>query len=197
MPQDGKSALHPAEHRAYRELFVAARQLTNRWGRLTSALDGMPEAPVLEHAATQVERLLAALSSRTAEYGVHGGPMALGLGARLADLRGAITDRSVDTGMVMRFAVLDIEHIRTLLRHLAGLARARGDTGMAGFCDEWADTVKPEVKAVRQAAVDLGSSPDRAAAPIDDSLLGRTAHGVGWIFGAVGEGVDRASSRFR
>jgi hypothetical protein len=198
MNQDGKgTGLHPAEHRAYRELYVAARQLINRWRRLTSALDGMPEAPVLEHAAGQVERLLAALGSRTAEYGLHGGPMALGLGARLADLRGAITDRAVDTGMVMRFAVLDIEHIRTLLRHLAGLARARGDTGLAGFCDEWADTVKPEVKAVRQAAVNLGSSPDRAAAPVDGSLLGRAAHGVGWVFGAVGEGVDRASSRLR
>jgi hypothetical protein len=198
MNRDGnRTGLHPAEHRAYRELYVAARQLINRWRRLTSALDGMPEARVLEHAAGRVERLLAALSSRTAEYGLHGGPMALGLGARLADLRGAVTDRTVDTGMVMRFAVLDIEHIRTLLRHLAALARARGDTGLAEFCDEWADTVKPEVKAVRQAAVNLGSSPDRAAAPIDGSLLGRTAHGVGWVFGAVGERVDRASARLR
>jgi len=198
MPEDGKaSQLHPAEHRAYRELYVSSRQLINRWGRLTTALEGMPEAPVLEHAAGRVEDLLAALSSRTGAYGLHGGPMALGLGARLADLRGAITDRTVDTGMVMRFAVLDIEHVRTLLLHLGALARARGDTGLAEFCGEWADTVKPEVKAVRKAAVALGSSPDRAAAPIDDSLLGRTAHGVGWIFGAVGEGVDRATSRFR
>jgi hypothetical protein len=157
----------------------------------------MPEAPVLDQAAAQVERMLTALGSRTASYGLHGGPMALGLGARLADLRGAVTDRTVDTGMVMRFAVLDIEHIRTLLRHLAALARARGDTGLAEFCDEWAEVVKPEVKAVRKAAVQLGASPDRASAPIDDSLLGRTAHGVGWVFGAVGEGLDRASARFR
>ena len=57
--------------------------------------------------------------------------------------------------------------------------------------------MKPEVKAVRQAAVNLGSSPDRAAAPIDSSLLSRAAHGVGWVFGALGEGVDRASSRLR
>ena len=198
MPEDDiRTQLHPAEHRAYRELYVASRQLINRWGRLTSALDGMPEAPVLVRAAGRVEAMLAALGSRTAAYDLHGGPMALGLGARLADLRGAITDRTVDTGMVMRFAVLDIEHVRTLLLHLASLARARGDTGLAGFCEEWADAVKPEVKEVRKAAVALGSSPDRAAAPIDDSLLGRTAHGVGWVFGAVGEGLDRASARFR
>ncbi len=196
MNQDGDSArLHPAEHRAYRELYVASRQLINRWGRLMSALDGAPEAPVLQKAAGEVERMLAALSSRTAAYGLHGGPAAQGLGARIADLRGAITDRTVDTGMVMRFAVLDIEHVRTLLRHLAELARARGDMGLAGFCDEWAANVKPEVQAVRKAAVRLGASPDRAAAPIDDSLLGRTAHGVGWVFGAVGEGLDRATAR--
>ena len=139
MNRDGnRTGLHPAEHRAYRELYVAARHLINRWRRLTAALEGMPEAPVLEHAAAQVERLLAALGSRTAEYGLHGGPMALGLGARLADLRGAVTDRTVDTGMVMRFAVLDIEHIRTLLRHLAvrspepGATRAWPDSATSG-----------------------------------------------------------------
>jgi hypothetical protein len=196
MNQDGDSVrLHPAEHRAYRELYVASRQLINRWGRLASALEGTPEAPVLEEASAQVKRLLDALGPRTADYGLHGGPAANGLGARIADLRGAITDRTVDTGMVMRFAVLDIEHVRTLLRHLAELARARGDMGLAGFCDEWAANVKPEVKAVRKAATRLGASPDRAAAPIDDSLLGRTAHSVGWVVGAFGEALDRATAR--
>jgi hypothetical protein len=198
MNRDGDTArLHPAEHRAYRELFVACRQLINRWGRLTSALEGMPEEPVLTGAAGEVERLLAALGPRTAEYGVHGGPAANGLGARIADLRGAVTDRTIDTGMVMRLAVLDIEHVRTLLRHLAALARARADLGLAAFCDEWADNVRPEVRAVRQAAIRLGASPDRAAAPIDDSLLGRTAHGVGWAAGAAGEKLDRVTALAR
>jgi hypothetical protein len=192
--EDPRARLHPAEHRAYRELYVACRQLINRWGRLAAALDGMPEAPVIRRAAAEVERLLAALGSRIVDYGLHAGPAANGLGARIADLRGAITDRTVDTGMVMRLAVLDIEHVRTLLRHLAALARARGDLGLAAFCDEWADNVKPEVRQVRQAAIRLGASPDRAAAPIDDSLIGRTAHRAGWAFGAVGEALDRATA---
>ena len=68
MNRDGNRAgLHPAEHRAYRELYVASRQLINRWGRLTAALDGTPEAPVLEHGRDPGGALLAALGPRTAE----------------------------------------------------------------------------------------------------------------------------------
>src|SRR5215218_1690597 len=38
---DGPSPakLHPAEHRAYRELYASCRQLTERWKRLAVALD--------------------------------------------------------------------------------------------------------------------------------------------------------------
>jgi hypothetical protein len=183
--------LHPAEHRAYRELYVSARQLVNRWERLISALRGTPYAEVLERGRERVVRLLAALGPQTAAYGLHGGPMAQGVGARVADVRGAVTDRSVDTGLVLRLAVLDIEHVATLLGHLAELALARGDRELAGFCREWQRTVMPDVKATRTTAIALGASPDRAAAPLDPSLLGRAAHGVGWVVGAVGETVDR------
>jgi hypothetical protein len=120
--------------------------------------------------------------------------MAQGVGARIADLRGALADRTVDTGMVMRLAVLDIEHVVT---HLRELAIARGDAGLAEFCDERATEIRSEVKAVRKAAVRLGRDPDRAAAPLDDSPLGRAAHGIGWAVGSVGEAVDRVAARAR
>ena len=123
--------------------------------------------------------------------------MAQGVGARIADLRGALADRTVDTGMVMRLAVLDIEHITTLLAHLGELAGARGDDRLASFCDEWVGSMRPEVKAVRKAAVRLGRDPDRAAAPLDDSPFGRAAHGVGWVVGSVGETVDRVAASVR
>jgi hypothetical protein len=189
--------LHPAEHRAYRELYVACRQLINRWGRLRTALDGSPLSETLAEASRRVQDLLVALEPRTAAFDLHAGPMAHGLGARIADLRGAIGDRTVDTGMVMRFAVLDIEHIATLLAHLRELARARGDYELAGFCDEWASEMRTEVKQVRKAAVRLGRDPDRAAAPLDDSPLGRAAHGLGWVFGSVGEALDRITATGR
>lgn len=183
--------LHPAEHRAYRELYVSCRQLINRWGRLVAALEGTPMAGTLEHSAATVNRLLDELGPRTEAYDLYGGVAAQGFGARIADVRGAVTDRSVDTGMVMRLAVLDIEHVTTLLLQLAQLAVARGDDELAGFCAEWAARMRPEVKAVRKAAVGLGADPDRAAAPLDASLLGKAAHSAGWVMGSVGEAVDR------
>jgi hypothetical protein len=188
---DDRRQLHPAEHRAYRELYASSRQLVNRWGRLISSLEGTPYAEVLERGRERVERLLEALAEETEPYGVYGGPAAQGVGARIAGVRSAITDRSVDTGMVMRLAVLDIEHVATLLGQLAELALAREDTELAGFCREWQRVVMPDVKATRTTAIAVGASPDIAAAPLDQSTIGKAAHRVGWAFGAVGEAIDR------
>jgi hypothetical protein len=194
---DDRSRLHPAEHRAYRELYLTSRQLVKRWGRLISALEGTPQAEVLERARGRVEELLAVLPAETERRGLYAGPMALGTGARLGDLRSVIADRTVDTGMVIRAAVLDIEHVATLLGQLGALAVARGDDELASFCRTWEAAIRPEVEAVRVAAASLGDSPERTAAPLDSSLLGRAAHGAGWVFGAVGEAVDNVTGRRR
>jgi hypothetical protein len=191
MGDNDRRRLHPAEHRAYRELYASSRQLINRWGRLISSLEGTPYAEVLERGRDRVEKLLASLAAETERYGVYGGPAAQGVGARIAGVRVAITDRSVDTGMVMRLAVLDIEHVATLLGQLAELALAREDTELTAFCREWQRRVMPDVKATRTTAIAVGASPDRAAAPLDQSVIGRATHRVGWAFGAVGEAVDR------
>jgi hypothetical protein len=188
---DDERQLHPAEHRAYRELYASSRQLVNRWGRLISSLEGTPYAEVLERGRDRVEKLLKELAVQTERYGLYGGPAAQGVGARIAGVRVAITDRSVDTGMVMRLAVLDIEHVATLLGQLAELALAREDTDLTSFCREWQRRVMPDVKATRTTAIAVGASPDRAAAPLDQSVIGRATHRVGWAFGAVGEAVDR------
>ncbi len=189
--------LHPAEHRAYRELYAASRQLIQRWKQLLPELAGTPIGDSLEQGVAETEDLLAALGPRTAAYGLHGGPMAQGLGAGVAGARATIADRGADTGMVVRFAVLDIEHVATLLRQLAELARARGDLDLAGFCDEWAGRSEARLGAVREAAVGLGADPDRAAAPLGNSLLIRATHHVGWLFGSVGEAVDSLIGRRR
>jgi hypothetical protein len=123
--------------------------------------------------------------------------MAQNAGAWIAELRTAVTDRAADTGLAVRSAVLDIEYVTTLLGHLAELARSRGDRDLAGFCEEWATRIESELGAVREAAVALGSDPERAAAPLDDSPLNRVAHGVGWAFGAFGEAVDGIVGRRR
>ena len=190
-----RTKLHPAEHRAYRELYVVSRHLVHRWARVGTLLEGTPVGESLQRGAAEAQRLLEELGPRTEAYGLHGGPMAQGLGVGLADLRTGITDRGADTGLVARFAVLDAEHLTTLLRQLAELARARGDHDLAGFCEEWAVRFESQLDAVRQGAVELGADPDRVAAPVNDSLLNRIAHGVGWTFGAVGEGIDQIAGR--
>jgi hypothetical protein len=183
--------LHPAEHRAYRELYAACRQLLSRWSRLAEAVADTPDAGAIENAALQVRELLEALEPRTAAYDLHGRPAAQGVGARIGDVRSAVIDRSMDTGMAVRFAVLDIEHVVTLLGHLAALARARGDDELEHFCGDWAKRLRPEVKAVRRAAIDLGGDPDRAGRPLDDSPLGQAVHRAGWALGTLGEWFDR------
>ena len=192
-----RTELHPAEHRAYRELYAACQQLITRWRRIASALEGTAIGERLKDGAAETSVLLTELGPRTATYGLYGSPMAQGMGARIADLRTVIADRGGDTGLVVRSAVLDMEHVTTLLRHLAELARARGDRSMAGFCEEWAGRLESNLDAVREAAVELGADPDRTSAPLDESVVNRAAHGVGWVFGSVGEAVDRVISRRR
>jgi hypothetical protein len=189
--------LHPAEHRAYRELYAACRQLITRWRRIASALEETAIGERLKEGAAETSVLLSELEPRTATYGLYGSPLAQGMGARFADLRTAVADRGGDTGLVVRSAVLDMEHVTTLLRHLAELARARGDRNIAGFCEEWAGRLESNLDAVREAAVELGADPDRTSAPLDDSVANRAAHGVGWVFGSIGEAVDKVVSRRR
>jgi hypothetical protein len=191
------STLHPAEHRAYRELYAMTSHLAHRWARIGTLVDGTDIGESLQRGAADAERLLEELKPRTEAYGLYGTPMAQALGSRLADLRTGITDRGADAGMVARFAVADAEHLTTLLRQLAELARARDDTELAGFCDQWAERFQPHLDAVRQAAVELGRDPDRVAAPVVDAPINRVAHGVGWTFGAVGEGIDKLAGRLR
>jgi hypothetical protein len=189
--------LHPAEHRAYRELYAGARHLIHRWRRLVPALEDTTVGEAMKQGIDDAESLLEELKPRTEGYGLHGGPMAQGVGARFADLRTAVTDRGADAGMVVRFAVLDAEHLTTLLRQLAELARSRQDRDLAGFCEEWAGRFESDLDAVREGAVELGTDPDRVAAPIDDSVMNRAVHSVGWAFGAVGEGIDQIAGRRR
>lgn len=186
-----RATLHPAEHRAYRELYAACRQLITRWRRVGSALEDTVVGERLIDGAAETSVFLTELAPRTASHGLYGSPMAEGMGARIADLRTTLVDRGGDTGLVVRSAVLDMEHVTTLLRHLAELARSRGDLNMAGFCEEWAGRLESILDAVREGAVELGADPDRASAPLDDSVVNRAVHGVGWVFGSIGEAVDR------
>src|SRR3954454_10345682 len=98
-------ALHPAEHRAYRELYATARQLVTRWRRIGSALEGTAIRDRLEDGAAETSVLLTELAPRTANYGLYGTPMAEGMGARIADLRTVLAHRGGGAGPIVRSAL--------------------------------------------------------------------------------------------
>jgi hypothetical protein len=78
--------LFSAEHRALRELYAMARQLSTHWERLADRLGG-GAAEALTGGAAGARELLRELEDRTAPHGLYGFPAAQGVGGRLADLR--------------------------------------------------------------------------------------------------------------
>jgi hypothetical protein len=190
-------ALHPAENRGYRELYLTGRQTVNRLGRLAAAFDATPAGQLLDKAADSISRLLEELGPLTAQHDLHGGVAAQGSGANLGTVRGAVFDRFLERNQALRFAVEDLEHVTTLLGYLARVGETRGDQKLAGFCGAWERRLRRQVSAVRKAAIELGGDPEGAVQPLDESAAARAAHRVAWTLGSVGEWTDRQIARRR
>jgi hypothetical protein len=190
-------ALHPAENRGYRELYLTGRQTVNRLGRLSAAFDGTSAGEQLDKAADSISRLLEELGPMTARHDLHGGVAAQGSGANLGTVRGAVFDRFLERNQALRFAVEDLEHVTTLLGYLARVSQARGETQLSEFCGSWERRLRRQVSAVRKAAIELGGDPDGAVQPLDESAASRAAHRVAWTLGSVGEWTDRQVARRR
>jgi hypothetical protein len=189
-------ALHPAENRGYRELYLTGRQLVQRWTRLADAL-GDPAAEPLRKAAGSVGEMLSELEPLTARHGLHSGVAAQGSGARIGSARAAVFDRFLERNQAIRFALSDLEHVASLLAYLATVSESRGDDELAEFCRSWERRLRRQLGAVRKAAVSMGEDPDTAIAPLDGSPVGRAAHGAAYAAGTVGEWVDRKVARRR
>ena len=188
-------ALHPAEIRGYRELFLTGRQLVARWPRLADALDGSGTEGSLRTAAEAVDGMVSGLEPLTAQHGLRSRVAAQGSGARLGFARSVVVDRFLDRNVAVRLAVTDLEHVTTLLAYLARVSDDRGHPELARPCRSWEQRLAAEKTSVREAAVRLGAEPDAAIEPLDSSLIGRVAHRAGWTLGAVGEWIDRRISR--
>jgi hypothetical protein len=192
--------LYRAEHRALRELYAVARQTSDHWERLAGRVGGQAE-PALRRGAADCEELLAELASRTGERGLHGFPAADGVGARLAGLRNNAGDLLLERNQALRSAVLDIQHLTTLLGYLGRLATTRGDDPLAGFHKGWEVRLREIETDARNAAIDLGCDPPGAVIPAEQSLVGRAGHRVACAMGSAGEAIDnsalgRAARRF-
>ena len=190
--------LHPSEHRGYRELYAFARQLVRHWEELSERLPSGDEATgALADGVAAARRLLDELAQTTPAYDLHGRPAADGLGARSAGARTKLRDRAMDRNQALRFAVLDVQHVTTLLLYLAAVADSRGDERLAGFCRRWERSLRRIENAVRKAAAATGADPDAAIEPLDTSPLGRAAHSAAYAAGSLGEWIDRRRAERR
>ena len=113
--------MFPAEHRALRELHATTRQLAGHWAKLGNRLGGA-EGALLDEGATAARVLLDELEERVDELA--GRPAAQSVGARLAGARG-VSDLLLERNQAFRSALLDLQHVTTLLAYTAEL-RARG-----------------------------------------------------------------------
>jgi hypothetical protein len=184
-----ESTLYPAEHRALRELHATARQLASHWARLAGRLGGAPAKP-LRDGAVRARGLCGELAKETAKHGLHGSPAAQGVGSQLAGLRNSAGDVVLERNQALRFAVLDAEHVTTLLLYLAALAERRDDVALAAFHRRWAGEIAAARDAVRDAAIALSGDPEDAVRPAEPSALGRAGHGAATAVGTLGEAFD-------
>jgi hypothetical protein len=181
--------LLPAEHRALRELHGSTRQVESHWGKLAQRLGG-DLATVLDDGAQAAHHLLTELRVRIGDvHDLHGQPAAQAVGARLAGARG-ISDLVLERNQAFRFALLDLQHVTTLLGYTAALARTRGDASLAAWHADWATRLGKLEERGRAAAAAMGADPEDAIAPADEGPVGRAGARLGAVVGTVGEAID-------
>jgi len=139
--------------------------------------------------------MLSELTAVTAARGLGGKPAAQGFGAQLAGLRNALVDPSLEVNQALRLALLDIEHVATLLAYLERLAGQREDEQLRAFLAGWGERMRAHEGTIRDIAINLGNEPAVAIAPCVPGLAGRAAHGLATRVGTLGEWFDRRSVR--
>jgi len=190
-------AVHPAESRGLRELYVTGRQLRRHWRKLADRLEatGGAGAAQLREGSDAARAMLSQLTDVTAARELWGKPAAQGFGAQLADLRNALVDPALEINQALRLAVLDVQHVVTLLAYLERLAAQREDEELRAFIGGWGERMRAHEDAIRDAAIGLGDAPAEALAPCTPGLVGRAAHGLANRVGTLGEWFDRRSAR--
>jgi len=184
-------SLTSAEHRGLRELYASTRQLANHWAVLADRLGG-DYATALRDGVAQAEELLEELAPRMEEHGLAGYPAAKTAGGSLSGVRN-LTDAALERNQALRVAVLDVQHLGTLLPYLGALARTREDERLARWYGGWRRRLAAVEKRVKELAVASGADPDWAVEPVVDSPAGRAAHGISYAIGSVGEWVDTSA----
>jgi hypothetical protein len=189
--------MHPTEHRGLRELYAMSRQLRDHWRSLAGRLDAAApdQAQTLRGGSDLARTLIGELTRVTAARGLHGRPLAEGLGAQLAAMHSVLLDTALEVNQALRFAVLDAVHVVALLEFLARVAEQEGDGELHAFLDGWSRRMRAQEEAIRAAVVALGADPDLAVRASTPGRAGRLAHGAANALGTLGEWVDRRAAR--
>jgi len=189
--------MHTAEHRGLRELYVTGRHQCRHWRTLADRLEAAGGAgPAQLRDGSQAAReLLAELTLLTAARDLWGKPAAQGLGARVAGVRSALVDPALEVNQALRLALLDVQHVVTLLAYLERLAGQRDDEELRGFLAGYGERMGVHEQALRDVAIGVGDTPAAAVAPCTPGIAGRIGHALGVRIGTVGEWIDRRAGR--
>lgn len=189
--------LHPAQNRGLRECYAFTRQLVAHWSKLAARAGAGEATEALDAGVADGRELLDQLTDLTAGYELYGFPAAQGVGTRIAGARNLVADRTLERNQALRMAVLDAQHLTTLLAYLAALGRSGGDEPMNAFCVRWERRLARRASALRRAAVAEGDRPDRAVERLDPGPAGRLGHGLANAVGTAGEWFDRRAAQRR
>jgi hypothetical protein len=185
--------LHPAQNRGLRELVATARQLADHWGSLAPRFGktNPTAAQTLASGAEQAAALIEGVKPLMEARGLFGGTAAHSVGRSLAGSRSRVGDRFLERNQALRTAILDVQHVVTLLGYQAALADNRGDEELARALHGHERELLATERAARRAATELAGDPDGAIERLDPSPAGKVAHGAANAVGTVGEWVDR------
>jgi hypothetical protein len=179
--------MHAARHRALRELGAFARQMSDHWESLSGRIEG-PAARALGDGAAAARGVLDEVRPLASARGLEIGPAAIGAG-RLARARPLVPDAALEVNQALRFALLDAEHLLTLVDYVGALSATEGDEELAAACASFKTTLKKPAGAARRAVVALAKDPDAAIRPI--SRAQKVSYAIGWL----GEATDRRRKR--
>lgn len=189
--------MHPVEHRGLRELYAMTRQLRDHWRALAARLEGVApdQAQLLREGSDVARTLLAELTDVTAQRGIFGRPTAQGLGVQLARVHSGALDTALEVNQALRFAVLDVVHVVTLLEFLARVAAGDADRELEAFLGRWATQLRETEDAIRGVVLALAEDADLAVRASAPGVAGRIGHGAASLIGTFGEWFDRRAAR--
>lgn len=183
--------LHPTEHRGYRELYLSLQSMQKHWVRLSRDIEEEHALDALRFGVHRTGTLLRELKPVTENFGVFGGPRALGAGRVNAAVQNLLRDPFLELNQALRLAILDAEHVANLLEYLAAAASQRGDEITEAFFQKWERRIRDLSRKVRKAAIALVANPDQCVQPAHDSLRGKLCNRAAVLVGTYGEASDQ------